>query len=246
MMQLKNVKAASSPVVGLIGSLSSIASLLAGLAAMGCGSNEQAATSHWAGKTFLLDIPSKYWTKPSKDVGAEIAPFVPQFILGIAGTTNSLTATVGTANNGVQDLCTQTQQASFNESQYPNSQIVLSQFPLRFTELDETVTPSETIKLTSTLHDLTFDNVLPPDSATTNEGKFTVTADLGELYKLFIRIQPRTLENVCATLGAADAACSTCSFKSAQECLTLGAVQLGAKPVDTTVKQVTTANQSCP
>jgi hypothetical protein len=236
-MQLRNGKAARSLVAMFI---------LAGLGAMGCGSNEQSATSHWAGRNFLLDIPSNYWTKPSKAVGVEIAPFVPQFIFAIAGTSNNLTATVGTAKGGVQDLCTQTQQASLNESQYPSSQIVLSQFPLKFTELDETVTPSETINLTSTLHDLTFENVLPPDSGTTNEGKFTVTADLGELYKLFIRIQPRTLENVCATLGAADAACSTCSFKSAQECLTLGAVQLGAKQVDTTVKQVTALDKSCP
>jgi hypothetical protein len=240
--------------------LCSLVAVLAFLATgtSGCGSNpsshdatsdsgEQA--SHWAGKTYVLDIPTKHWTRPSKDVGGEIAPFVPQFLFGLAGSASDLTVTVATGMGGVQTLCNPTQQASLSEAQYPNSQIVLSQFPMTFTEVNQEVTPNETISVHSTLHDLQFVNILPADSSSP-EGTFTVTADLGELYKLFIKIQPQppTLENVCSTLAAVDSPCGACSFKPEIDCLTIGAVQLTASPASVAVKQVSVADisASCP
>jgi hypothetical protein len=229
-MQLTNGKAATL--------------LLATLLLAGCGSNEQ--SSRWAGKTFLLDIPANHWIKPTRDVGGEIAPFVPQFLLGITGSASSLTVTVATATGGVQDKCNRTQQTTLSESDYPNSQIVLGSFPLTFKETNETVTPSETITVASTLHNLTFANVLPGDAAAT-EGTLTVTSDIDELYKLFIKIEPQppTVENVCGALNTAGSACEACAFDSTKKhCLTLGAVQLGAKSVNTSVEQISVGNSA--
>jgi hypothetical protein len=231
-MQLTNGKAATSVLVSFM--------------VMGCGSNEPG--SHWAGKTYLLDIPSKHWTQPSKDVGGEISPFVPQFLIGISGSGSSLTATVATAKDGVQNLCNRTQQTAFSESNYPASQFVLGEFPMTIQELNDKVTPNETITVHPTLHDMTFTNVLP--GGETDEQGFTVTADIAELYPLFIRVdpQPPTTDSVCNALSAADSACQACAFNGKTTCLTLGAVQLEATPSSTTIKQVSVGDiaATCP
>lgn len=223
--------------------------LLLASVAIGCGSNQPA--SHWSGKTYLLNIASNHWTKPDPQVGGEIAPFVPQFLFAIAGSSANLTATVATATGGVQNMCNPTQQATFSESQYPDSQIVLTDFSnMLFQELNDTVTPNQTITLRSTLRALTFANVLPGDSAR-NEGTFNVTVDVGELYPLFIRIQPQpaTVQSVCNALGAVSGSCQACAFNpSSASCLTLGAVQLEATSTDSTVKQISMTDiaSTCP
>lgn len=216
------------------------------------GCSDQSSSSHWGGKTYLLNVPANHWTKPSRDIGAEIAPFVPQFLLAVSESGSNLTVTVATAKtDGSQDTCNQTQPTTLSESQYPNSQIVVSEFPMTFQEEDTSVTPSNTITVHSTLHDLTFTNVLPGDSPAT-DGTFAVTADIAELYPLFIRVQPRTADNVCSTvafaLGWDPQVCPQCAFNGTNYCLTLGAVQLGAILATTAVKPVSAADipASCP
>jgi len=220
----------------------------------GCGSNQgnsspdaQVATSHWAGHTYLLDIPAKNWRKPSTDVGGEIAPFVPQFLIAVTGTSNNLTATIATAENGAQDTCNQTQQVTFDESQYPASDFALSRFPMYFHEVNDYVTPSVPITVKSTIHDMTFSSLLPGDSSSSATGSFTVTADLVELAPLFIKPevpQPATGDGVCGTIKAnSTATCATCAFDSNNnDCLTLGAVQLTATLTTATVTQVSLAD----
>jgi hypothetical protein len=219
---------------------------------VGCG--DQGNSSHWSGKTYLLSVPEKHWTKPSRDIGGEIAPFVPQFLLAIGGSGSNLTVTVATAKtDGSQDTCNQTQQSTLSDSQYPDSQIVVSEFPMLFQQLDDTVTPNETITLRSTLHDLTFTNVLPGDSPAT-AGSLAVTADIAELYPLFIKVLPKptTADSVCSTvastLGWSPAVCPQCTFNGTSYCLNLGAVQLGATLATATVKSVSAADipASCP
>jgi hypothetical protein len=122
-----------------------------------------------------------------------------------------------------------------------------------FQELNDTVTPNQTITLRSTIHDLTFTDVLPGDSPTT-DGTLTVTADIAELYPLFIKIQPQppTADNVCltvaSTMGWDPAVCPQCAFNGKNYCLTLGAVQLGAILATTAVTPVSAADipASCP
>ena len=123
-----------------------------------------------------------------------------------------------------------------------------------FQELNDTVTPNQTITLRSTIHDLTFTNVLPGDSPTT-DGTFAVTADIAELYPLFIKIQPQppTADNVCATVASTlgwdpPLVCPQCAFNGKNYCLTLGAVQLGAILAKAAVTPVSAADipASCP
>jgi hypothetical protein len=217
--------------------------------ALGCGSSEN-PTSHWAGKTYLLDIEPNHWTKPTRDVGGEIAPFVPQFLFGITGTGTDLSVIVATASGGVQNLCNPTQKAAFSESQYPESGIALARFPMTFQQLNDRVTPNQTITVHSTLHDLVFTNILPAGFATAS-GTFDVTADIAELYPLFYRIDPPppTLESVCNTLEGVGSPCETCGFNAAsQTCLTLGSLQLEATLNAATVTQVSAGDiaATCP
>jgi hypothetical protein len=217
--------------------------------AVGCGSNGD-ASSHWAGKTYLLDIAANHWSKPSRDVGAEIAPFVPQFLFGITGVGTDLTATVATATGGIQNMCNLTQEASASESQYPRSQIAVAEFPMAFQELNDRVTPNQMITVHSTLHNLVFADVLPGDS-TVPAGTFDVTANIAELYPLFIRIDPPppTVDSVCRVLEGVGNACETCAFDSGSKtCLTLGSHQLVATPTTATVARVSPGDiaAACP
>jgi hypothetical protein len=223
--------------------------LLATSLAVGCGANEN-ASSHWAGKTYLLDIGPKHWTKPTRDVGGEIAPFVPQFLFAITGEGTDLTVTLATATGGIQNMCNLTQEAALSESQYPKSQIVVPEFPMAFQELDDRVTPNQMITVHSTLHNLVFADVLPGDS-TTSAGTFDVAANIAELCPLFIRIDPLepTVDNVCQLLADAGAACETCAFDSSSKtCLTLGSRQLAATPATATVTRVSSGEiaADCP
>jgi hypothetical protein len=236
-----------------------VASLSLSLMLVACGSNQNTAspdaqgpTSHWSGNTYLVDIPQSHWVKPTRDVGKEISPFVPQFLVSVTGSGGNLTATVATAKDGAQDLCNQTQQASVSEADYPKSQIVLPRYPMTFQELNENVTPSVTVTQKSTIHDMTLVNMLPGDPPVT-EGTFTVTADIAELAPLFIRPivpQPATPSGVCDTItNNSTAKCATCAFDSSDNyCLTLGAVQLVATLTSATVKQVSLGDiaASCP
>src|SRR5215510_13711851 len=75
----------------------------------GCGDN-QAGSSRWVGKTYLLDIPAANWTEP-RGIGRDIGDFVPQFLLGVEpASPGYLAVTVGTAADGVQDPCNTTTQ----------------------------------------------------------------------------------------------------------------------------------------
>jgi hypothetical protein len=216
----------------------------------GCGSNEDSG-SRWAGKTYLLDIPEINWVKPNQDVGRELAPFVPQFLISVTGSGSNLVATVATAENGFQNPCNETQQVAFSESDYPESQFVLSQFPMTFQEVNTYVTPNVTVTQKSVIHDMTLVNVLPGDSST-KQGTFTVTADIAELAPLFVKPivpQPPTPDGVCQTIASTSTAtCTACAFNGSSYCLTLGAVMLVATLSSAAVKQVSLGDiaASCP
>jgi hypothetical protein len=215
-----------------------------GLALVGCGSNQE-QSSHWAGKTFLLNIPLENWAKP-RGLGSQIGLVVPQFIIGLqAGTGSDLSVTLGTAREDKQDLCNTTTPATTSESQYPGSTISLTEFKMLV--VSATTGAGAPIQVRTTAHNVTFKDVLP-GSTTATDGYFEATIDFGELYPLFPKVTPPTSTGACGLLSQVSAACTTCAHNGKPECLTVRAEQLGAVATSTQMKQVSLGDLagSCP
>ena len=218
-----------------------------GLALAGCSSN-QGQGSHWAGKTFLLSIPTDNWAQP-RGFGDQIALVVPQFIIGLqAGTGSDLAVTLGTAKDGKQNLCNITTPATASESQYPKSSISAETFPIVVTS--DNTDAGAPITVHTTVRNAAFTDVLPGDTAAST-GIFEATIDFGELYPLFPKAMPPTPQGVCDLLSGASvtgASCALCPHNDKTECLTVKAEQLGAVASSAQIEQILVGDlaSSCP
>lgn len=211
----------------------------AALALAGCGGN-QSESSHWSGKTFLLEFPAKHWNQPSnKTVAQAVGDFVPQFLLSLSASGSTETALVATATDGVQNPCNRTQQLTVTESQYPDSQFVITDFSIRLKRTDSGT--GKTASVRATIRNLTFKNLLPgADGTPRTDGSFSASGYMGDLAPLFFLQDNPTAESICSLLGSNqyETPCETCTFNSEQHCLTVGAVQIGAKVTTASITPV--------
>jgi hypothetical protein len=178
----------------------------------------------WVGNTYVLTIPSANWTQPP-NIGSDIGSFVPQFLIGIGQSSgNTMTVTIGTAENGVQDPCNVTTQVTADGSGYPNATITVDALPLRI------VNTVSGVVVDATARNFTLTNVLPGSPAA-NSRTLSAILDISELYPLFnqVPVESRTPAGVCGVLQQeANTPCVACPTTNQPYCLTLEAVQLGA------------------
>lgn len=219
------------------------------LASLGCGGN-QSESSHWAGKTYLLDVPTKHWNQPSnKNVAQAVGEFVPQFLISVSGAGSSETALVATANSdGSQSLCDSTHSVSLSESKFPDSAFTIPEFSIRLTRTDSDSGKSATVR--ATIRNLAFTNLLPnADDTPRTDGSFSAIGDMADLAPLFFMQDNPTGDSICTMLASDQyvTPCATCAFNNETHCLTVGAVQLGAQVTTTSVKQVSVndSDSSC-
>jgi hypothetical protein len=195
-----------------------------------CG-EEDAGSSRWVGKTYLLDIPAANWAEPP-GIGGDIGDFVPQFLIGVeSAAAGNLTITLGTAAGGAQDPCTPTTQVTTSAAEYPRTQIIAARFPMRIVDAVNAIT------VNTTIHDLTLTNVLPAESAA-KDGELKATADIAEIYPLFTKIPNATKESVCSQLAAFGAPCAICAANAQPYCLTIKAVELASTAAPTPVAPI--------
>ena len=216
-------------------SLGKLAVLIPSVAVLGACGGGPTGSARWVGKTYLLDtpnIPPGNWIAPP-GIGGDIGLYVPQFLLGVAdGAGGDLTITVGTAFGGVQDSCTQTVEVSASPTSYPHLQIVVPALPLRIVDPNDA-----TVVVGTTIHDLTFTNVIPADSPA-KDGEVLTTIDMAEVYPLVTAVSNPTKDSACSAAGAAGSPCDVCSFNAQPYCLVFNAVQIGAVQSPTAVMAI--------
>jgi hypothetical protein len=219
--------------------------LLVVASSVGCGGN-QSESSHWAGKTFLLEFPAKHWNQPAnKNVAQAVGDFVPQFLVSVSASGGSENVTIATAKAGVQDKANGTQQTTLSRSSFPDSEFVISEFPINCERTDSNT--GETAKICATIRNLTFTNILPgADDTARTDGKFKATGNMEGLAPLFFLQKDPTADSICTMLASDqyETPCETCSFNNQQHCLTIGATQIGAKSVSASVEQVSVSDSA--
>jgi hypothetical protein len=219
--------------------------LLVAAGSVGCGGN-QSESSHWAGKTFLLEFPAKHWNQPSnKNVAQAVGEFVPQFLISVSASGGGESVMVATAKDGVQDKSNSTKQATLSGSSFPDSEFVISDFPIKFERTDANT--GETAKVCATIRNLTFTNILPgTDGTPRTDGKFKATGNMAGLAPLFFLQKDPTADSICTMLASDqyETPCETCSFNNEQHCLTIGATQIGAKSANASVEQVSVSDSA--
>jgi hypothetical protein len=198
-----------------------------------CGGSD----TGWAGKTFLLEVPSTHWVEPP-GIGGDVGGFVPQFLLGVekAGGANALAIQIATANGGVQDVCNPTTSVTTTGAEYPGVEIAAAAFPLHI--VDRNRTPY--VVVDTTIRNLAFKDVLP--GGPSKEGELSATIDAAEVYPLFRLVPNPSPDSVCAALASAGAPCATCPHSGRPYCLAIRAVQLGAVATPTRVTPVAAAD----
>lgn len=165
--------------------------------------------------------------------------FVPQFLLSVSQSGGNETVTIATAENGVQDKSNNTQQTTLSKSSFPDSEFVIAEFPIKFERTDQNT--GETANVCATIRNMTFTNILPgEDDTARTDGKFKATGYMGALAPLFFIQKDPTADSICTMLASEqyETPCETCSFNDKQQCLTIGAIQIGAKPTAASVEQL--------
>jgi hypothetical protein len=199
-----------------------------------CGGDDPspAKSNEWNGHTYSLSIGDRSWTEP-RGVITDIKDYVPQFIFGVHGdSATSFDVTTATAHSDVQDPCTAT-------GSLPGSASVIgpADFPLRIKHL------REEIVVHATLHDLTFEQVLPTGGMVSATGTFSGTLDARDVAPLFTQIDSDpTADDLCATLAqlSPPVACQPCPQDGETYCLTLKADKIGATESDgATIEPIT-------
>lgn len=199
----------------------------------------EGSPADWIGRTFLLEVPQTNWREP-RNVGSEIGPYVPYFLLSIGGTAEAPSVTLGgtyDATGATQDLCTPTWTGPLSVTQFPNATVTVPAFPafIRVQDEAEMVYISRQI----TIHQLNLVNVLPVGSTPSTAGQLTATMDLDESYPLFYKPPQESGAAACNTLmEALGVPCELCAHSGATSCLTLKAVGIGAREVSVTVQEV--------
>jgi hypothetical protein len=227
-----------TPAHRLLMRSASVAVLAASTAA--CGGDDDEPPTAWQGKTYELVIPQGAWLGPDPGIGREIAPFVPSFLLRVdqsAGTTHS--ATVATAEGGVQNMCNPTTKIS-GTGTYPNVTFGPGDVPLFIHNEVSASDPDDDVIVTTTIDAASFESILPNGSAAAEEGTFAGTLRARETSVLFTALTVRTADAFCSALVMSyDVPCEPCATDSEPFCLTLTAIGLGATETSATIETVT-------
>jgi hypothetical protein len=211
-----------------------------------CGGDSSHPASAWIGKTFLLDRPpASRWVEPKKGSGSSMGDYVPQFLIGVAaGSGDSLSITLTTGLDGVQDDCSPTTEVTVSGANYPDVEIVAPQVPMHLTETD----PDYAMVVPTTAHNVTLKNILPGRNETNPTGELIATLDVAEAYPLFHLLDNPTKDAVCAAFADAGVICQTCAFNGQPYCLTFRAVQLVAGETQNPIEKISSSDiaSTCP
>jgi len=198
---------------------------------VGCGSDNKSSTAvnAWAGRSYLLDIPSSHWREP-KNASDDVGPSVPKFLLEVKSSSgNTLEVVVGTSDaNGVQDMCSPTS-TMVATSQYPGIQIGPTTVPLLIGD------KANTKQVVAKAYQLTMTNVLVEAAgASLQDGsELSAILDARDVYSIFWHLPDPTGDSVCATLDNLGSPCTACPAddQPGNYCLKLRANGLAAVPL---------------
>jgi hypothetical protein len=187
-----------------------------------CGSDEPKGQA-WVGKTFLLDTPAisnSRWKKPVA-LGPTLINYAPQFLFAVtAGADDELAVTIATAQEGVQDPCTPTVQATTRRAEYPNSTLPVSAFPMHIVSRD----PTRPGQWSQTVHDVAFKDVLPglPSAAS---ARMDAIIDFDE--------------TVCAAMNQGGVPCELCPWSGEHLCQSVEAVETTTREIGIPITPIT-------
>lgn len=208
-------------------------------ALVACGSSggdKPSDSNEWSGHTYKLSIGDRSWTDP-RGVINDIKDYVPEFWFEVKGTSSkSFDVVTATARDGTQDVCNPT-------ATLPGADNAIgpADFPLRIKHA------KEDIVVHATLHDLTFDNVLPSGGAVSTTGTFSATLDGRDVAPLFTLIDSDpTPDELCTALSQVSppAPCEVCAYDGQTYCLTLKASKVGAEEATSTITPIETPSDS--
>lgn len=186
----------------------------------------------WEDQTFVLTIRSGSWSEPP-GVGADIDPFVPDFVLSVGSVYGgSLEVTIGTAVGGQQDFCNPTVRV-LADAMYPNLSIGPIEFSLHIAHVNEPV------QVSTTVHAFTLTNVLPEGDSPAEAGELGGVLDMRDLYPLFTALADPSPDVVCDAISAAlGSDCQACPTDGESYCLTVRAGNLGAEVAQTALEPI--------
>lgn len=213
-----------APILGAL--VIALASSACASSGEGTGENSDALGSTWAGKTYLMQVPTTHWSTP-RGVGDDIGPYVPVFLLRVdAAEGNNVTVTVGTANpDGTQDTCGATTTFTGTGTAFPSVVIGPTDLPVYLRNTPKMVAANATIRSIS-FENLLPDGVTPPDD---DDGLIRATMDFREAYPLLTLLPDPTPDSACAALQEGlGVPCEACPHDGGPYCLSLIADGLGA------------------
>ena len=192
-------------------------------------------------KTYVLDVAEEQWAEP-RGIGSEIDLFVPNFLMRIEDdSSDSFDVFVATAKaDGTQDLCNPTSTITASKSD-TGATIGPAEFPLHIQHVDEA-----DIAVDGAVYDFTLKDILPNGNTMSTSGELTATMDFRDLYPLFTLLIEPTPEAVCTALeDSYKEPCAACPNDGQPFCLTVKAIELGARPNNAAMQQVDTVDPSC-
>ncbi len=188
----------------------------------------------WQGRVFLLDVPQDNWAYP-RDIGTEIGPFVPDFLIQVDMAANgSMNVTMTTANElGQQEPCNPTTTITGVSTAFPSSQIGPADIPIHVKSV-----LVDGLQVNTTVRSFTLTDVLP-GAAPASEGKLLTVLDVRELYPMFTKLSDNPEQDqVCNALASFGSPCEACPQDGAMYCLTVEALLLGASDYATPITPV--------
>lgn len=221
-------------------------SALSASALVACGDpngGDDGGAHPWANQTYILTLAEHTWTKP--EAGDILENFVPQFLLSFGEANgDTLSVTLGTAIDSVQDPCGPTVQTTANAA-VPAFALGPTSLPIQVDHKDT----DKMITVNATIRNLVLSNVIP-EGAAEAMGQMTAEVDLRDLYPLFtVGFGPAmSAEEACGVFEGR-AVCEPCSTDQQPVCLQLLAEYLSAEPFAGTVQPIDPAvltSAACP
>jgi hypothetical protein len=213
------------------------------------GDDAPAPTANaWNGKTYLLEVKSRYWAEPRGAV-TEFEPYVRGFLIQVNGeSADSYQATVATLKLNPQEIDPPPapEQDLCNPTATVNGTGNLMSGELRMNIRHQT----ENLSVITTARNFSLVNVLP--TSETLESSFSGTLDAREISLLFTQIDADpTPEQLCTELGKLEppAPCQVCPQDGQNWCLTLKATHsrdFRAVETNLTIKPVSEADAMVP
>ncbi|MBN2343495.1 MAG: hypothetical protein JXX29_04845 [Deltaproteobacteria bacterium] len=189
--------------------------------------------------TYALDeIPAANWT-PS-GVGAELGGYVPIFAFTVVEIAQSaLTTSMGTMNDGVQDMCSATASCSGTIADNPD-------FLIGPTNLETVIEGNGAFEV-ATIHDLSISGSLVNGGDAFIDGTLKATVDFRDIYELFtIMFTDPTPEKICNTAPTMGFACEECEHDGELFCMHLTASNVTGQVVSgLQLTEVVAASAEC-